>query len=74
MIDTIIHFGVFRHQREEIGARGWVSLTAISLDAEVLAAFAKMNLQTDPLIVVIGLIGMAIVFLFVQAFLARNPV
>jgi hypothetical protein len=40
----------------------------------VLAAFATMKWQTDPLIVVIGLIGMALVFLFVRVFLARNPV
>jgi amino acid transporter len=74
VMDMIIHFGVFRHLREEIGARGWVLLTAISLDAVVLAAFATMKWQTDPLIVVIGLIGMALVFLFVRVFLARNPV
>ena len=73
VMDMIIHFGVFRHLREEIGARGWVLLTAIALDAVVLAAFAAMKWQSDPLIVVLGAIGMALVFLFVGIFLARNP-
>jgi hypothetical protein len=72
-MDMIIHFGVFRHLREEIGARGWVLLTAIAFDSVVLAAFAGMKWQSDPLIVVLGAIGMALVFLFVGIFLARNP-
>jgi len=74
VMDIIIHLGVFRQLREEIGARGWVLLTAIVLDAVVLAAFAAMKWQSDPLIVVIGLVGMALVFLFVRVFLARNRV
>lgn len=49
-------------------------LTAIALDTVVLAAFAAMKLQPDPLIVIIGVIGMALVFLFIGVFLARNPV
>ena len=73
VMDMIIHFGVFRHLREEIGARGWVLLTAIAFDSVVLAAFAGMKWQSDPLIVVLGAIGMALVFLFVGIFLARNP-
>ena len=43
-------------------------LSAIALDAVVLAAFAAMKWQTDPLIVVIGIVGMALVFLFVRVF------
>jgi hypothetical protein len=74
VMDIIIHLGVLRHLREEIGAQGWVLLTAIALDVMVLAAFAAMKWQSDPLIVVIGLVGMALVFLFVRLFLARNPV
>jgi amino acid transporter len=74
VMDIIIHLGVFRQLRDEIGARGWVLLTAIVLDAVVLAAFAAMKWQSDPLIVVIGLVGMALVFLFVRVFLARNRV
>jgi hypothetical protein len=74
VMDIVIHWGVHRSLRQEIGARGWILLVAIALDAVVLAAFAAMKWQSDPLIVVIGTIGMALVFLFVRAFLARNPV
>lgn len=74
VMDMIIHFGVLRYLREEIGAKGWVLLTAISLDAVVLTAFAALKWQSDALIVVVGIVGMALVFLFVRGFLARNPV
>jgi hypothetical protein len=39
----------------------------------VLTAFAAMKWQSDPLIVIVGVIGMAMVFLFVGVFLAGNP-
>lgn len=74
VMDIIIHWGVHKSLRKEIGARGSVLLIAIALDAVVLAAFVAMKWRSDPLIVVFGAIGMALVFLFVRVFLARNPV
>ncbi|MDF0603591.1 APC family permease [Psychromarinibacter sp. C21-152] len=73
VMDILIHWGVWRSLRQEIGARGWVLLTAIGLDAVVLAAFAALKWQSDPLIVVIALAGMTGVFLFERVFLALNP-
>lgn len=72
VMDIIIHAGVYRHLREEIGARGSVLLMAITLDAVVLIAFAAMKWQSDPLIVIVGVIAMALVFAFERVFLARN--
>jgi len=73
VMDMIIQAGVYRHLRHDIGARGWVMLMAIVLDAVVLTAFAAMKWQSDPLIVIVGVIGMTLVFAFVGVFLARNP-
>jgi amino acid transporter len=73
VMDMIIHAGVYRNLRQEIGARGWVMVTAIVLDAVVLTAFASIKWQSDPLIVILGIIGMTLVFAFVGVFLARNP-
>ena len=39
----------------------------------VIAAFAALKWQSDPLIVAIALAGMAAVFLFERVFLALNP-
>ncbi|QCO56544.1 APC family permease [Pseudorhodobacter turbinis] len=74
VMDIIIHVGVYRNLCREIDARGWVLLTAIALDAVVLIAFTVLKWQSDPLIVLIGVMGMALIFVFVGVFLARNPV
>ncbi|WP_202530781.1 APC family permease [Maritimibacter harenae] len=71
VMDMLIHWGVWRNLRADVGARGWVLLTAIALDAVVLVTFAAMKLQSDPLIVWVGLAGMAAVFAFEHAFLKR---
>lgn len=63
VMDIIIHWDVFQHLREDISARGWM-----------LATFAAMKWQSDPLIVVIRIFGMALVLVLVLIFLARNPV
>lgn len=72
VMDIIIHWGVYRNLRDEIGAQGWVLLTAIALDGVVLTAFGAMKWQSDPLIVVLGLVAMTLVFVFERAFLTRN--
>mgnify|MGYP001817700245 CR=1 FL=1 len=74
IMDIIIHWGVYRHQRHEIGAAGWVMLTAIALDLTVLTAFAALKWQSDPLIVFVSVGLMATVFLVVWAFLRNRPV
>jgi hypothetical protein len=73
VMDILIHWGVFRNLREEVGARGWILLTAIGLDAVVLAAFAAMKWQADPSIVLIAVAGMAVVFVFEHVFLRLRP-
>ncbi|MEI4197921.1 APC family permease [Roseovarius sp. E0-M6] len=73
VMDILIHWGVWRRLREEIGARGWILLMAIALDVIVLIAFATLKWQSDPLIVIIALSGMAAIFLFERVFLTLNP-
>ncbi|WP_417744021.1 APC family permease [Salipiger sp.] len=73
VMDILIHWGVFRNLRKEVGARGWILLTAIGLDAVVLAAFSAMKWQADPSIVLIAVAGMAVVFVFEHVFLRLRP-
>ncbi len=74
VMDIIIHWGVYRNLKDEIGASGWIMLTAIALDAVVLSAFATMKWQSDPSIVVIALTMMTAVFAFEWFFLRQQPV
>lgn len=62
VMDIFIHWGVFKHLREEVAAKTWVLITAIILDVIVLGAFLWVKAKSDILIVWISLIGLALVF------------
>jgi hypothetical protein len=70
-MDMVVHWGVFRYRRKEIGAAAAVLLTALAFDAVVLVAFAAMKMESDPAIVVYALIGIAAVFGFERWYLSR---
>ena len=70
-MDILIHFGVYRNLRYEIGAKGWILISAIALDTIVLGVFGAMKLQSDPAIVWISIAAMAAVFLFERVYLSR---
>ncbi len=72
VMDVIIHWGVYRHLRQGIGAAGWVMLSAIALDVVVLSAFAGLKWQNDPFIVLVSLGLMVAVFAFEWLFLRRR--
>ncbi|WMS44424.1 APC family permease [Acuticoccus sp. MNP-M23] len=73
VMDILIHWGVWRNLRDDIGARGWVMLTAVGLDAVVLVAFTILKWQSDRTIVLIALAGMGAVFIFEHVFLRLRP-
>ncbi len=73
VMDAIIHWGVYRNLRLQVGAAGWVLLTAIGLDLAVLAAFSIYKLQSDPWIVAIAIVGIGVVFTLEYFFLRRYP-
>ncbi|MEO1135976.1 MAG: APC family permease [Pseudomonadota bacterium] len=71
VMDMAIHWGVFRHLRKEIGAKGWILISALVLDGLALTAFLAIKAAHDPLIIVTAFIGMAIIFSF-EAFYVRR--
>lgn len=71
IMDIMIHAGVYYNLRREIGARGWVLITAIILDLGVLGAFGVIKLQSDPLIVIVAAVAIAAVFGFQRICLGR---
>lgn len=71
VMDMIVHWGVWRFMRHEIKANGLVVLTALFLDATVLAAFTTMKLRSDPTIVAIAVISIITVFVLQRIYLSR---
>lgn len=71
VMDILIHLGIHRRLRHEIGAKGGILVAAILLDALVLSVFTVVKLRSDPLIVGIALAAMAAVFAFERHYLGR---
>lgn len=72
VMDMLVHWGVYRNLREEIGARATILLAALAADAVVLTAFTAAKLKSDPAIVGYAIGGIAFVFLAEWLFLKRT--
>lgn len=71
MMDIAIHWGVFRHLHQEVRANRVVLGTAIALDVVALGAFLVVKGSSDPLIVAVGLVSIAVVVAFERFYLCR---
>ena len=72
VMDMLVHWGVFRHLRREVGARATILLAALVADFVVLIAFTIAKLQTDPAIVAYAAVGIAAAFAGEAMFLSRG--
>lgn len=68
-MDLVIQWGVFRHLRDDVGARAWVPLAAIAADAVALVAFLVVKGRSDPSIIILAAGGVAAIFAFEAAYL-----
>ena len=64
VMDMAIHWGVLRHLREDVGARGSIVLAALIADGIALAAFVVVKATRDPLIVWLAVGGVLAIFTF----------
>ena len=69
VMDIAVQWGVLRHLRREIGANAAIIVTAIILDALVLAALIAVKASTDVTVIYVAIAGMALVFLGERFFL-----
>jgi len=72
VMDIVIHWGVFRYLRKDVGAQGWVLLSAIFFDVVVLGAFLMMKANSDPWIIVIAFVGIVIIVGFEKYYLSNK--
>jgi amino acid transporter len=57
IMDIAIHWGLFRHLLSETKSNPVVPLIAIALDIVILGAFVLMKYQSDPLVLIVSLLG-----------------
>lgn len=62
IMDMAVHWGVLRHLRSEVHASIWVLVPALILDAVVLTALCMVKATTDPLVLIVSGIGIALIF------------
>lgn len=70
--DIAVHWGVLRYPRREISASAAILLTAIALDAAVLAALLIIKAEADTLVIYAAAAGMALIFAGKRLFLHAN--
>ena len=73
VMDMAVHWGVLRHLRKDVNAKAPILITALLLDAVLLAAFVTVKLESDPLVVYSSGAGIAAVLAFEAWFLKRHP-
>ncbi|MFE8069971.1 APC family permease [Marinobacteraceae bacterium S3BR75-40.1] len=72
VMDMAVHWGIWRYLRREIGAHGGILITALLLDAVVLAGFVWVKIQSDPLVVAVSAITMTLIAIGETWFLRRT--
>jgi len=72
VMDIGIHWGVFRHLRNEVDANASVLVIAILLDVIVLVGFLWVKATTDPLVLIVALVVMAAILIAERLFLSRK--
>jgi len=69
VMDLVVHWGVLRNLREEVGAKIWVLIGAIALDSLVLGTFLVIKGLNDPMIIGVAAAGIALIVAFERLYL-----
>ncbi|NNC56202.1 MAG: APC family permease [Woeseiaceae bacterium] len=72
VMDIAIHWGVWRNLCDDVGARAWVLITAIILDALALLAFLVIKGGADATIVGIAVVSIIGIFVFERFYLKQR--
>lgn len=73
IMDIAIHWGVLRHLRKEVDASAVIPLIAIAMNLFVLAGFLWVKGNSDPLVLVVAAIAMALILIVEYFFLKSRP-
>lgn len=72
IMDIIVHWGVLRHVRKEIGASAAVLITAIVVDIAVLGALLQIKASSDITVIYAGIVAILLVFIGERIFLRQK--
>ena len=63
IMDIAIHWGLFRHLKKEVKFNPIIPIIAILMDVIVLVAFIYLKYISDPFVLIVAAIGIALIFL-----------
>jgi amino acid transporter len=72
LMDIVIHWGVFKHLRDDVGAKAPILLLAIAFDVVALTAFVSLKAMSDPFILVIAAIGLVAIYALEYFYLRKR--
>jgi amino acid transporter len=63
IMDIAIHWGLFKHLKKKVKFNPVIPIIALLMDIVVLAAFIILKFLTDPFVLIVAAIGIALIFL-----------
>ncbi len=72
IMDIAIHWGLFRHLRKEVKFNPIIPIIAILMDVIVLVAFIYLKYVSDPFVLIVAAIGIALIFLSQYIFMKSH--
>ncbi len=72
IMDIAIHWGLFRYLLKETGATPVVPVIAIALDIIILGTFLILKYKTDPLVIIVSLIGFVAILVAQRLFMITH--
>jgi amino acid transporter len=72
IMDIAVHWGVLRYLRQAVGANPIILVIAIVLDLIVLGGFIWVKLMSDPVVIGVAALAMALILLAESIFLANR--
>ncbi|TYB71852.1 APC family permease [Bizionia saleffrena] len=72
IMDIAIHWGLFRHLKNEVNFQPIIPLTAIIMDIAVLSAFLYIKYLNDPLVLIVAAIGIVLIIVAERLFMISH--
>ena len=71
-MDIAIHWGLFRHLLKDTKANPIIPVIAILLDVVILGAFLLLKYESDPLVIIVSLIGFVAILISQRLFMITH--
>jgi amino acid transporter len=69
VMDLIVHWGVIKYLRKDVGANLIILITTIALDFVVLGALIWIKIRTDTVILLVSFVGFVLIYLGEKLFI-----